>query len=142
MQKFIFLKHTADIKFQAFGATLEKAFENSALALAKSICSEKIKSKKKNLIQLQAEGVTDNENLLKSFLEEFLYLFETENFLVSEIKKLEIEEKSGAYFVYCEMFGDDAKNYEIDEHVKAITYNEMFVKKIKNKFVCQVVLDV
>ena len=41
-----------------------------------------------------------------------------------------------------EVVGDDAEKYNISEHVKAITYNEMFVKKIKNNWTSQVVLDV
>ena len=33
MQKFKYLQHTADAKFQAFGKTLEEAFCNAALAM-------------------------------------------------------------------------------------------------------------
>ena len=36
----------------------------------------------------------------------------------------------------------DAKNYDISLQVKAVTYNEMSVQKIKENWVCQVVLDV
>ena len=42
--KYKFLKHTADIKFQAFGKNIEDVFENSALALKESICEKKIKN--------------------------------------------------------------------------------------------------
>ncbi len=35
MEKFKFLEHTADIKFQVFGKTLEEVFENTALAISK-----------------------------------------------------------------------------------------------------------
>ncbi len=41
-----------------------------------------------------------------------------------------------------DIFGDDAKKYETKIDVKAVTYNEMFVKKIRKNWVCQVVLDV
>jgi len=34
MQKYRILPHTADAKFQAFGASLEEAFANAALATA------------------------------------------------------------------------------------------------------------
>ena len=38
--------------------------------------------------------------------------------------------------------GDDVSKYETHGHVKAITYNDMFIKEEKGKVVIQVVLDV
>ncbi len=35
MQKINFLEHTADVKFEAYGKTLEEAFENAALTESK-----------------------------------------------------------------------------------------------------------
>lgn len=186
MKKFKFLPHTADIKFQAFGNSLEEVFENSALALANIISKNKIKPSQKKTIK--ANG-NDIESLLVNFLEEFLFLFETKGFLLSKINKLIITKKTvksiinktndnsinkkttktndnlifsnntnnnnirgkvGSvqyYELICEAVGDvNKEKYEISNHVKAITYNEMFVKKIsengKNKWVCQVVVDV
>ena len=139
--KYKFLPHTADAKFQAFGKTEEEAFENAALALTNIISKDKVKRKIKENASIQVEG-NDKGGLLYNFLEEFLFLFETKGFLLSFIKKLKIEEKSGAYFLSCEVLGDNADNYELNNHVKAITYNQMFVKKQGDKFICQVVVDV
>jgi SHS2 domain-containing protein len=47
MDKFKFLEHTADIKFQAFGKTKEEAFKNSAFAMFYSMNSGPIKEKSK-----------------------------------------------------------------------------------------------
>ena len=45
-EKYKFLEHTADAKFQAFGATLEEAFSNAALAMFSVMTEpEKIKPK-------------------------------------------------------------------------------------------------
>ena len=57
--KYKFLEHTADIKFQAFGSTLEKAFENSALALAE-VMTKKTKVKPKTRKKIKVNG-KDNE---------------------------------------------------------------------------------
>ena len=54
MEKFKFLEHTADIKFQAFGSELNEAFINSALALTNIICKDKIKPKKNKKIKIKA----------------------------------------------------------------------------------------
>jgi len=135
--KFKFLPHTADIKFQAFGKNLKEVFENSALALSNAIYDGKVKEKKK--FKITAHG-HDLESLLYEFLEEFLVLFDSKNFLLSKIKNLKLDEKK--LKIEAEITGDDVINYETSMHIKAITYNEMFVKKQKNKWVSQVVLDI
>ncbi len=135
--KFKFLPHTADIKFQAFGNSQEEVFENSALALFNTIYDKKIKNKKK--FKIKAKG-NDLESLMYNFLEEILVLIDSKNFLPAKIKILNFNKKN--FKIEAEIFGDDAENYQISMHVKAITYNEMFIKKIKNKFIAQVVLDI
>jgi SHS2 domain-containing protein len=136
-KKFEFLEHTADIKFRAFGKTLEEVFENSALAMLNIIYKGKVKEEKK--LKIKANG-KDIESLLYNFLEEFLFLFDSENFLLSDVKNIKINEKN--FTAEAEVVGDDVINYKTSVHVKAITYNEMFVKKDKNKYTAQVVVDV
>lgn len=135
MVRFKFLKHTADIKFQAFGKTLEEVFENSALAMFKSMSDDSVKGKV--VKKLEAKG-HDNESLLYDFLEELLVLFDGENFILSKVKNLKIKDNK----VDAEVIGDDAGNYDIKNDIKAVTYNDMFVKKEKGEWVAQVVLDV
>ncbi len=137
MIKFHFLQHTADIKFQAFGNSLKEVFENSALALFNTIYDKKIKEKEKFKIKVQGN---DLESLLYNFLEEVLVLIDSKNFLPAKIKILKFSEED--FKIEAEILGDDAKNYEISMQVKAITYNEMFIKKKKNKWISQVVLDI
>ena len=136
-KKFEFLEHTADIKFRAFGKTLEEVFENSALAIFNILYDKNVKGKKS--YKITAKG-NDFESLLYNFLEEFLILFDSKNFLPSKIKNLKLNEKD--FRIEAEVSGDDAKNYKIGVHIKAITYNEMFVKKNKDKYTAQVVVDV
>ena len=136
-KKFRFLPHTADRKFQAFGKTLEEVFENSALALFNIVYDEKISENKKFKISVKGK---DLESLMYNFLEEFLVLIDSKNFLPTQIKNLKLNKKK--FEIKAEVVGDNAKNYNVSEHVKAITYNEMFVKKEKGKWIAQVVLDI
>lgn len=134
--KYKFLEHTADVKFQAFGSSLEEAFTNSALALKETMLGKlRVKSKIKKTIKVKGR---DNEALLYQFLEQFLYLLDAENFLFAEIKKIKIKDEK----LEAEITGNKASNYKFTNDVKAVTYNQMFVRKEKNKFICQVVLDV
>jgi SHS2 domain-containing protein len=134
-KKFVFLEHTADIKFQAFGKSLNELFENSALALVNSMHSGKIEPKLKRKIKVKGR---DLENLLYSFLEGILFLLDSENFFPSKLK-VKIDEKT--LKLEAEIFGDEAKNYPISLDVKAITYNQMFVKKANGIYISQVVVD-
>ena len=137
MKKFEFLEHTADIKFRSFGKTLEEVFENSALALFNIFYDKNVKGKKSYKIRVKGR---DFESLLYNFLEEFLVLFDSNNFLPGRIKNLKLNEKK--FEIEAEVVGDDIKNYNADVHVKAITYNNMFVKKQKSEWTAQVVVDV
>ncbi len=134
--KFRFLEHTADVKFQAFGKNTEEIFENSALALKEAICGKtRIRERKEKTIN--AEG-KDSESLLYNFLEEILYLLDAEDFMISKIKKISIDKMK----ITAVISGDKASDYNFTNSVKAVTYNEMFVKEQKGKWTAQVVLDV
>jgi SHS2 domain-containing protein len=138
MERFKFIEHTADVKFQAFGSTLEEAFKNAALATKQTIAEDiKVVLKIKKTIKVKGQDV---KSLLYEFLEEFLYLLDSEDFLLADIENIKIDEKQ--YILTAELIGDSASNYEFTNEVKAITYNEMFVKKEKNKWIAQAVLDV
>jgi len=133
-----FLEHTADVKFQASGSSIEEAFISAAEAL-----NETIRGKIKILEQEEKEIKTagkDLEALLYNFLEEFIYLLDAECFLVNKIKSIEINQEN--FTLKATLLGDKATNYKFTNDVKAVTYSQMFVKKEKNKFTVQAVLDV
>jgi len=120
-----FLKHTADVKFRAKAKSLVKAFVESAEALF-----ETMRGKMQILEQVEKEVSIEGdnlENLLYNFLEEFLFLLDSEDFLVSEIKNLEIDEKNNKLKMV--LLGDVAKNYHFTNDVKAVTYNDMRIER-------------
>jgi len=133
-KKFRFFKHTADVKFRAYGKTLEEAFENAGLAIVNVMYKGKVKKKMKRKIQISGR---DRESLLYNFLEELLFLLDTESFFLASCK-VKIKDS----VLEAELQGDNAKNYPAEIDVKAVTYNEMLIKQEKNFWVCQVVVDV
>jgi len=137
---FEFLSHTADIKIRAYGKTLEEAFKNSALALKEVMSNNaKIAQKSKRKIEIESEN---KESLLYDFLEQFLYLFDAESFILSKIENLSIEKSKTGLILKAEVTGDNSRNYKFTNDVKAITYNEMSIKEHKNEFTITFVLDV
>ncbi len=137
MNKFVFLEHTADIQFQAFGKTIEEMFENSFFALRQSICGKmKIKTSKEKIIKVQGK---DYESLLYNFLEGVIYFLEADNFISGEVQDIKIV----GFKMIATLKGDRASNYKFTNNIKAVTYHNMFIKKDKdkNRWFCQVVLD-
>ena len=140
MKKYIYLPHAADEKFQAFGKSLEESFKNAAYALVNIVTRDKIKAKVKHKIKITSEN---KEALLYDFLEQFLILLDSKHFLLSKISKLEIIEKNKKLTLTAEITGDNKpENYAIRTHVKAITYEYMFIKHEKGKWTLQVLVDI
>lgn len=140
MEKYRFLRHTADAKFQAFGSTLEEAFINAALATASLMWDwEKIEKKIEHKIEVRGK---DLKQLLSSFLEEIIYLLDSKMFLLGSPENLRIEKKESLHVIKALFKGDNYSNkYKIHGDVKAITYNEMVIDK-NDHFMVQVVVDV
>lgn len=130
-----FLEHTADIKFRAYGKTLNEAFENSVLAFAEFVGKgNKIKSRKGKVIRVSGN---DKQSLFYNFLEELIFLLDSERFVVVK-GSVNIMGNN----LKAELFGDDVKNYSGLDHVKASTYSEMEIREVDGGWVVQAVLDV
>jgi len=139
VEKYRFLEHTADAKFQAYGATLEEVFANAALATVTLMWDWK-KIEKKIVRNVKVEG-KDLKQLLVSFLEEILYLLDSRNFLTSAAENVRVEQDGSRYVLKALFKGDIySDKYEIYGDVKAITYNEMKIED-RNGFIVQVVVD-
>ncbi len=134
--KYKYLPHTADVKFRAYGKTMEEAFSNAALALTKVITDpSKVEAKVEKTIEVSSE---DEKALLYDFLEQFLILLDSENFLLNSVKEITIEDNK----LKAVIVGDtELEKYETETHIKAVTYQEMEIKKEKGQYMLQVVLD-
>jgi SHS2 domain-containing protein len=140
MEKYKYLPHTADIKFQAFGGSLEEAFSNAALAMTRIIVDHsKVEVRIRKEIDVESE---DKQALLYDFLEQFLILLDTENFLLHEVKSLKITEGKKLKLNAVVVGDDDISKYKIEGSIKAVTYQQMMIKKEKDKFMVQVVVDI
>jgi SHS2 domain-containing protein len=135
--KYKYLPHTADAKFTAFGRNLDEVFVNSALAMFNILGkTEDVRVTKKIEIKLKAKNY---ESLLYDFLEELLFLLETENLFLSNIKKLKIDEN---FSLNCVVEGDNVQNYDTEGDIKAVTYSDMSIKNTPGDCEATVVVDI
>ena len=130
MIKYKFLEHKADAKFQAYGKTLKEQFQNALEAMTFIITDNKIKPKITKKIEIQG---TDKKNLLLNFLEEILFLIDTEQFIPAKA-----DVKIKGLNLTATLKGDNIRNYETKSDIKAITYNQMEITKNHVQVVCDI----
>ena len=139
-QKFRFLDHTSDAKFQAFGGTMEEAFANAALATASLMWD--VKTVARTLRHPVSVRGKDLEQLLLHFLEEVIYLVETKTFLFASADEVKIKKKADGFRLEAVFSGDiNSDKYNIYGEAKAITYNEMKIEE-NDRITLQVVVDI
>ncbi|MHA1821472.1 MAG: archease [Promethearchaeota archaeon] len=132
---FEYLDHTADIRIHAWGKDYFEAFQESVKAMfgVMLIDPSKVEQKEERTIELKGP---DLEILFVDFLTEFLILFDTEMFLVSDIDiknlKFQIDEENNAdsssddqCYIKAVAKGEifDPKKHQVDTEVKAVTFS-------------------
>lgn len=147
LKKYDYFDITADIGFYAYGNSLEEAYENAGLAMFNVITDignvKKVESREFEVVS------EDLVSLLYDYLEELLFLQDTEFLFFSEFKinieKIVDEESSDLenYKLACFASGEEI-NWDVHTHkseVKAITFHKMCVKEIGGVFKLRVILD-
>lgn len=128
------IEHTADIALRVRGESLAELLENAARGLIHVLKPQFSQGgPETRRLQLEAE---DAETLLVSWLEELLYLLETEWKLPARMD-LRVETNlhltAELELAICE---------RVQTHVKAVTFNELEVRSSQDGLVATVVLDV
>ncbi|MFX0057292.1 MAG: archease [Candidatus Hodarchaeota archaeon] len=140
---FEFKEHTADIQVRSWGNNIEEAYSQAAYSLMTTISPklEKITPKIRKKIKIKAE---DKEALLFDFLSEFLFIFDVEELIFSQINVLKIEEINQEFTLEAIMKGEkfDKNKHDVGTEVKAITYSFMLIEEKKNKVEINVVFDI
>ena len=138
--KYKYLPHTADVKFRAYGSDVSEVFENCALAVSSvfSRNGEINETGKKEFVVSEK----NYESLLYQFIEELIYLFDVDAFVVSRVE-VKLTGENDKITANVTAYGDDASNYTDLDAIKAPTYAEMYIKQLNNKkWEAQVVVDV
>lgn len=132
------LRHTADIYIEAYGSTLNEAFEQAGLALFRTIIPEAEGSDEK--IEVEAFGA-DLQELLYDWLEKLLHVFEILQIVGTRVKVKQIS-RNNVYALKGEVEGVkyDREKHATGTAVKSPTYALMEVDTEKN--VVRFVLDI
>jgi len=134
---FRILEHPSDLGIEAWGNDLAEVFRQSALALT-SLVVEPTSVRALERRTLQIRG-TDTENLLVRWLSEILYLYDGEDFLVSEAEVQNIDETTIDSTLVGEIL--DMTVHELRTDVKAVTYHQLKVSHETGNWRAIVYLD-
>lgn len=144
---FRYLDHMTDALIEAYGRTLDEAFENSAYGLVNTMFD--LSNVSADLeVKIEANGY-DLHSLLYDWLEKVMLIVLTDNFILScfkvKISHANNMDDSDAYFLRSKARGErlDLKKHSFKVEVKAVTYHEMQIKqdKEKNLFITRFLVD-
>ncbi|MEM2794839.1 MAG: archease, partial [Thermofilaceae archaeon] len=119
------LSHTADVLIEAWGDSIEEAFEYAALGVFEVMTNTSL-VKPEEEKRIEVEG-GDLESLLYNWIEKLLILFDTEQILFSKFKVEKIEKKEEIFKLYGIAAGEQysGEKHESRTLVKAVTYHLM-----------------
>lgn len=128
---FEILEHTADIGIMACGQDLKETFANTARGMFSIITDlKRVRAESKREVTVEA---ADTGSLLVAWLNELIFLFDTQSFLG---KKFEVTELDGQH-LKASVFGEkaDRKRHRIKRGIKATTYHQL---EIRHNGLCHV----
>ena len=141
-KRFEFLEHTADAYVAAYGASLEEAFENAALATFEVMTEvEKVEPKVEDFVDVEAH---DEYALLYNWLEALLIRFDVTDSLYSRFKVSSIEKTRRGLRLRAKIWGE---SFNPEKHpqkvgVKAVTYHRMEIVKKPKAVMVKFILDI
>lgn len=141
-RRFRFLEHTADAYIEAYGDTLEEAFENAAFATMEVMTdAEKVEPRIEDNVEVEAH---DEYALLYNWIEDLLIRFDTTVNLYSRFKISSIEETTGGLRLKAKIWGEpfDPEKHPRKVGVKAITYHRMEIVKKPKRVTVKFILDI
>lgn len=134
---FEYKKHTADIQIICSAESLEEAFSESAKAFTGILTDDTIAEKAVFSLELSAES---KEALFFEFLDELVFLLDTEGFVASRIDA-DILDLGSQWTLNGVVHGDNVGSYDHHGDIKAPTYHQLRVENIDDKWELSAVLD-
>ncbi|WMW24270.1 archease [Methanolobus sediminis] len=136
-----YLEHTADVRFRAYGKSLEQAFENAALAMLNVMVET---SSVNNSLSVNIELTSfDLDSLLFDWLSEILFIFEVDEMVFGRVKVNKITVGDEECSLKATLYGEtiDLSVHVFDTEVKAATYNDMRIENSDDGWMIQATVD-
>ncbi|AGK60346.1 archease family protein [Archaeoglobus sulfaticallidus PM70-1] len=130
MEGYRLINHTADIAFEAYGYSLEELFENATRAFYDAFAVlESVGIDREQIIEMED---SDIEMLFFRYLNELLYLFDTDFFAGKEVN-VSIEDVEDELRLKAKLKGGKISPEIVKTEPKAITLHKFMIEKVKNE---------
>lgn len=137
-ERFKILEHPSETGVQAFGGNYSEALRNAALGLAHIIAPEIRRGDfAKRIVEAEAET---REQLVVRWLQEFIFLFDTECFLPEGFEEASITDTSARAVCKGVIISRGAETSGVE--VKAVTYHQLDVSMKDENCTIQVYFDI
>lgn len=145
MKDFEQISHTADLQIRVYGTDLKQLFKNALVGMFQVIgprargCEQKdgrlICSQLDKQHTIEEKGA-DWESLLVHFLSDALYYSDAYNEAYLDVNILELKDFSVKAIIY----GVSINGFDIE--IKAVTYHDLFIKKVHETWQADIVFDI
>lgn len=134
---FEFFDHTADLGLRVRAADLDRLFEDAGAGLFSMIVDPLPLHVERELV-LRVDG-TRHDHLLFDWLNELLYLFETEHLVCGSFHV-----QTGAAGLQAKVGAEplDERKHRLQHEVKAITYHGLRVERTGDEWLAEVIVDI
>ncbi len=137
MEPFEIIDHTADVGIAARGETPEDLFANAAAGMF-SIITDPDNVEPRTSRPVTVSG-SDRADLLVAFLNELLFLFETDRFITRRVEFDRLTETELAAVAHGEAIGPQ---HELETEIKAVTRHELAVEQRADDWHATVLFDI
>lgn len=133
------LSHTADIAFEIEADSLEELFVEAFRVWFISVVDiSEFEPKDFIDIEIKADSI---EQLLVDYLNEVNFLLLVKKILCISVEEIKIDEKS--FYLIAKMnYQLLNENIELKEEIKSVTYHQMEIVKIEDRYKARVVFDI
>lgn len=129
MNTFKILDHPADIGIEIYGKFVQDIFINAALGTTSLLVDLDLISANTNK-EINLKG-SSYEKLLTIWLDEIIFLFDSEGFLVKNIETINIDNTSLKAIIKGEKF--NSNNHKMKLYLKAVTHHQLEIKQLQDK---------
>ncbi len=136
--RFELLDHIADIRVRVFGQNPNELFANAAYAMFSVIADlSNVAPVSKKKVEVSAKNL---EDLLVQWLSDLLFFLETQQFIASQIKVIDMN----ATKLTAELYGErlDLTKHEFRTEIKAVTYHQLKIEKVNDHWIAEIIFDI
>ena len=142
MQNFQYLDHATDIIIEAYGKSIEEAFQNMAAGVVNVMFDITTVDADKT-IQIIERG-SDLKNLLYNWIEKILHVIFLENVVLSRFTiSIKKDKNNESYLLEGKAQGEeiDLEKHMYKTEIKGVTYHEMQILEENNQYRIKALLD-